>query len=231
MISKGARHSSNGSRLCGDGHRPRAPDIKVAAAAPLGFEGDRLKRCGWATRATPELQAYHDLEWGVPNHDDRRHFEFLLLEGAQAGLSWSTILSKREGYRRAFAGFDPARVGRYPAAKVRALLQDPSIVRNRLKVESTVANARAFQAVQREFGRFDAFVWPFVGGRPRQNRWTVYSHAPATSRESDALSADLRRRNFRFVGSTIVYAYMQAIGLVNDHATDCYRYRQVARLR
>lgn len=190
-----------------------------------------MKRCGWATGATPELQAYHDHEWGVPNHDDRRHFEFLLLEGAQAGLSWSTILGKREGYRRAFAGFDPARVGRYPAAKVRALLQDPSIVRNRLKVESAVANARAFQAVQREFGGFDAFVWPFVGGRPRQNRWTDYSHAPPTSRESDALSADLRRRDFRFVGSTIVYAYMQAIGLVNDHATDCYRYRQVARLR
>ncbi len=193
--------------------------------------GERRKRCGWAADATPEMQAYHDREWGVPNHEDRRHFEFLVLEGAQAGLSWSTILNKREGYRRAFAGFDPVRVGRYSPTQLRALLRDPSIVRNRLKIESAVANARAFQAVQREFGSFDVYVWPFVGGRPRPRRRPDPSHAPATSRASDLLSADLRRRDFRFVGSTIVYAYMQAIGLVNDHATGCYRYREVARLR
>jgi DNA-3-methyladenine glycosylase I len=191
---------------------------------------DGMKRCAWATDASPLMQAYHDREWGVPNHDDRRHHEFLLLEGAQAGLSWSTILNKREGYRRAFGGFDPARVGKYSPSKVRQLLLDPSIVRNRLKIEAAVQNARAFQRLQQEFGSFDAYCWRFVDGQPRQNRWTRSAHVPASTRESDAFSADLRRRGFRFVGSTIVYAHMQAVGMVNDHLTDCFRYREVARL-
>jgi DNA-3-methyladenine glycosylase I len=187
-------------------------------------------RCAWPT-TDPLLLRYHDEEWGVPVHDDRRHFEFLMLEGAQAGLSWLTILKKRENYRRAFAGFDPARVARFDARKVKALLRDAGIVRNRLKIESAVSNARAFLAVQREFGSFDAYVWRFVGGRPIVNRWRTIAQLPARSAESDALSADLKRRGFRFVGSTIVYAHMQATGLVNDHVVGCYRHRELARLR
>ncbi len=177
------------------------------------------------------MRAYHDREWGVPVHEDRRHFEFLVLEGAQAGLSWSTILNKREGYRRAFDGFDPARVARFSPARVRRLVRDPSIVRHRGKIESAVSNARALRAVQREFGSFDAYCWRFVDGRPRLNRWTRRSRVPARTAASDAFSADLKRRGFRFVGSTIVYAHMQAVGMVNDHLTDCFRYREVARLR
>ena len=173
---------------------------------------------------------YHDREWGVPVHDDRRHFEFLVLEGAQAGLSWSTILHKRAAYLRAFDGLDPAKVARFTPARIARLTEDPGIVRNRRKIESAVRNARAFRAVQREFGSFDAYCWPFVGGRPRQNHWRSIRQVPATTRESDAFSEDLRRRGFNFVGSTIVYAHMQAVGMVNDHLTGCFRQAEVARL-
>jgi DNA-3-methyladenine glycosylase I len=170
---------------------------------------------------------YHDEEWGVPTHDDQVLFEFLVLEGAQAGLSWSTILAKREGYRRAFADFDPARVARFTVKRVERLLANPAIVRNRLKVESTVTNARAFLAVQEEFASFDAYVWAFVDGTPVQNRRTALAELPATTAVSDALSKDLKRRGFRFVGSTIIYAFMQATGMVNDHVRSCFRYRQL----
>jgi DNA-3-methyladenine glycosylase I len=177
------------------------------------------KRCAWAT--TPLGIAYHDAEWGVPVHDDRRLFEFLILEGAQAGLSWETILRKRPAYRAAFAGFDPAKVSRFTAARRARLLRDPGIVRNRLKIESAVTNARAFLAVQKEFGSFDAYVWRTVGGEPKKNRWVRGQRLPATTPESDTLSKDLKKRGFRFVGSTICYAFMQAVGMVNDHAADC----------
>src|SRR6185503_7287033 len=173
---------------------------------------------------------YHDREWGVPVHDDRTHFEFLLLEGAQAGLSWSTILRKREAYRRAFSEFDPHKVARYTEKKIQSLVADPGIVRNRMKIEAAVKNARAFLAIQEEFGSFDAYCWPFVGGKPLLNRRTLSNEIPAASPESDAFSKDLKRRGFGFVGSTIIYAHMQAVGMVNDHLVDCFRYRQVARL-
>jgi DNA-3-methyladenine glycosylase I len=186
-----------------------------------------MKRCDWGSVDGSEMQAYHDTEWGVPVHDDRRHFEFLVLEGAQAGLSWSTILHKREGYRRAFEGFDIDKVARFTPERVRRLLQDPSVVRNRLKIDSAVTNAGAFRAVQREFGSFDRYAWKFVGGRPRSGRWRTLRQVPATSPESDAFSADLRDRGFRFVGSTIVYAHMQAVGMVNDHLVGCFRYREL----
>ncbi len=176
-------------------------------------------------------QRYHDHEWGVPVHNDRRLFEFLVLEGAQAGLSWETILKKRHHYRRAFARFDPRRVARFTPAQVRQLLRDPGIVRNRLKVTGAVRNARAFLAIQREFGSFDAYLWRFVGGRPRQSRRRTLRQLPTRTRESDALSRDLRRRGFTFVGPTICYAFMQAVGLVNDHLVGCFRRTQVARLR
>jgi DNA-3-methyladenine glycosylase I len=178
-------------------------------------------RCAWAR--TPLGIAYHDAEWGVPVHDDRVLFEFLTLEGAQAGLSWETILRKRDAYRTAFAGFDPAAVARFTPARVEKLLGNPGIVRNRLKIAGAVRNAKAFLAVQREFGSFDAYVWAFVGGAPRVNRRTRLQHLPATTPESDALSRDLRKRGFTFVGSTICYAFMQAVGLVNDHTIDCFR--------
>ena len=183
------------------------------------------QRCPWA-KAELDI-AYHDREWGVPVHDDRLLFEFLTLEGAQAGLSWSTILKKRPGYRRSFANFDPADVARFSPSKIERLLQDPGLVRNRLKIESTVSNARALLQVQREFGSFDAYVWRFVGGEPKQNGWRVFRQVPATTIESDALSKDLKRRGFRFVGSTICYAFMQAVGMVNDHLTTCFRYREL----
>jgi DNA-3-methyladenine glycosylase I len=186
-------------------------------------------RCRWATN--PAAIAYHDEEWGVPVHDDRTLFEFLILEGAQAGLSWDTILRKRDGYRRAFADFDPARVARFTDRRLERLLEDPSIVRNRLKVYGTVRNAKAFLAVQQEHGSFDAYVWSFVGGEPKQNAWKSLKALPATTPESDALSKDLKKRGFTFVGSTIMYAFMQAVGMVNDHTTDCFRYGEVARLR
>jgi DNA-3-methyladenine glycosylase I len=178
-------------------------------------------RCPWAT--TPLSIAYHDAEWGVPCHDDRVLFEFITLEGAQAGLSWETILRKREAYRQAFAGFDPAKVARFTPARVARLLEDPGIVRNRMKIESTVQNAKAFLAVQRELGSFDAYVWGFVDGKPRVNRWRSFSDVPASTPESDALSKDLKRRGFSFVGTTICYAFMQAVGLVNDHAVTCFK--------
>jgi DNA-3-methyladenine glycosylase I len=180
-----------------------------------------LTRCAWAQ--TPLSVEYHDREWGVPVHDDRTLFEFLTLEGAQAGLSWETILKKRVGYRAAFANFDPAAVARFTPSRVERLLQNPDIVRNRLKIEGTVRNARAFREVQDEFGTFDAYLWRFVGGRPRVNRWKTHRAVPARTEESDALSKDLRRRGFTFVGSTICYAFMQAVGLVNDHTVGCFR--------
>jgi DNA-3-methyladenine glycosylase I len=185
-----------------------------------------LKRCSWPSS---ELDIdYHDKEWGVPVHDDGVLFEFLILEGAQAGLSWSTILRKRENYRRALARFNPRRVARFDAAKRRALMQDEGIVRNRLKIESTVTNAQAFLTVQREFGSFDAYLWRFVGGKPLQNAWRSGRQIPVRTPESDALSKDLQRRGFRFVGSTICYAYMQAVGMVNDHLTACFRHRELS---
>ena len=183
------------------------------------------KRCAWAR--TPLGIAYHDREWGVPVHDDRVFFEFVTLEGAQAGLSWETILNKRDAYRQAFAGFDPARVARFTPARVERLLLNPGIVRNRLKVVSTVGNAKAFLAVQEQFGSFDRYVWRFVGDKPRVNRWKPGGQIPARTPESDALSRDLLDRGFKFVGSTIIYAHMQATGMVNDHFTGCFRYRQV----
>ena len=185
-----------------------------------------LLRCPWAD-GSPRYAAYHDREWGMPVHDDRVFFEFLILEGAQAGLSWSTILNKRDGYRAAFAGFDPAQVARFDARRLAQLVNDEAIVRNRLKIASAVENAHAFLAVQREFGSFDRYVWAFVGGRPRVNRHRTLAAVPAHTPESDALSKDLRKRGFRFVGSTIVYAFMQATGLVNDHLLACPRWAAV----
>ena len=181
-------------------------------------------RCAWVTQ-DPLYLAYHDEEWGVPVHDDRVLFEFLILEGAQAGLSWITILKKRENYRRVFDGFDPGKIALYDAAKVRALLADPGIVRNRLKVAATIQNAKSFLAVQKEFGSFDAYIWQLVGGNPKQNRWKTVAEAPTKTAESDAMSKDLAKRGFKFVGSTICYAFMQAVGMVNDHTTDCFRYK------
>ena len=182
---------------------------------------DFYARCGWAT--TPLGIAYHDHEWGVPVHDDRVLFEFITLEGAQAGLSWETILKKRDAYRQAFADFDPAKVARFTAARVERLLQNPGIVRNRLKIESTVTNAKAFLAVQKEFGSFDAYVWRFVNGSPLTNRRRTMKDIPARTAESDALSRDLSKRGFKFVGSTICYAFMQAVGMVDDHIDGCFR--------
>jgi DNA-3-methyladenine glycosylase I len=185
-----------------------------------------IARCPWGD-ASPNYAAYHDLEWGVPVHDDRVFFEFLILEGAQAGLSWSTILNKRDSYREAFAGFDPARVARYDARRIEKLLTNPGIVRNRLKIASSVTNARAFVELQRECGSFDRYAWSFVGGKPIRNRWRSLREVPASTPESDALSLDLKRRGFRFVGSTIMYAFMQATGLVNDHLVTCPRWKGV----
>jgi DNA-3-methyladenine glycosylase I len=184
------------------------------------------KRCPWCEINELEI-AYHDQEWGVPVHDDRTWFEFLILEGAQAGLSWDTILKKRSHYRRAFAGFDPGKVARFGRKDRAALMKNPGIVRNRLKIESAVTNAQAFLAVQRECGSFDRYVWRFVGGKPRQNRWRAMKQVPASTPESDAMSKDLKKRGFRFVGSTICYAFMQATGMVNDHLVTCFRYRQL----
>jgi DNA-3-methyladenine glycosylase I len=192
--------------------------------------GREPTRCGWCG-SDPLYVAYHDREWGVPVVDDRVLFEFLLLEGAQAGLSWSTILRKREGYRRAFAGFDPAKVARFDRRRIEKLLADPGIVRNRLKVESAVSNAAAFLAVQEAHGSFAAYIWDFVDRRPIQNRWRALAELPARTPLADAISKDLKRRGFRFVGPTIVYAHMQATGMVNDHAVSCFRHRELARAR
>src|SRR5580658_8185277 len=186
-----------------------------------------MKRCQWASN---ELSiAYHDREWGVPVHDDRTLFEFLILEGAQAGLSWDTILRKRENYRKAFDGFDPAKVARYGARKTKQLLADAGIVRNRLKIAAAIQNAKAFLAVQKEFGSFDAYIWQFVGGTPKKNQWRDSKQLPARTAESDTMSKDLKRRGFKFVGSTICYAFMQAVGLVNDHLVECFRHTQLSR--
>jgi DNA-3-methyladenine glycosylase I len=173
--------------------------------------------------------AYHDSEWGVPQHDDRVLFEFLVLEGAQAGLSWSTILNKRPAYRKAFSGFDPARVARYDSKKVKDLLANEGIVRNRLKIASTIENARAFLAVQKEFGSFDQYIWRFTGGKPKMNRIATMKQLPARTPESDAMSKDLLQRGFRFVGPTICYAFMQAVGMVNDHLVECFRYKELTK--
>jgi len=188
-----------------------------------------VRRCGWVNVADPLMVEYHDNEWGLPVHDDRKHFEFLVLEAAQAGLSWAIVLRKREGYRRAFSQFDAQKVARYTEKKIQSLVADPAIVRNRMKIEAAVRNARAFLAVQEEFGSFDAYCWRFVGGRPQVNRRQAHGAIPATSPESDAFSKDLKKRGFGFVGSTIVYAHMQAVGMVNDHLVDCFRFREVQR--
>ena len=187
--------------------------------------GAELIRCGWAKGE--RYTQYHDEEWGVPVHDDRTLFEFLILEGAQAGLSWSTILNKRENYRRAFNGFDPRRVARYDSRRIKKLLADPGIVRNKLKIASTIGNAKAFLRVQDEFGTFDRYIWQFVGGKPLINKRKSLRQVPARTPESDAMSKDLQRRGFKFVGSTICYAFMQAVGMVNDHVLDCFRYKLV----
>ncbi len=186
-----------------------------------------MTRCHWAENGGPLYAAYHDEEWGVPQHDDRVLFEFLILEGAQAGLSWSTILNKRETYRKAFGLFDVRKVARYDKARIATLLNDPGIVRNRLKVESAVTNARAFLEVQKEFGSFDAYIWQFVGGKPIQNSWKAMKQVPASTKESDAMSKDLKRRGFKFVGTTIMYAFMQATGMVNDHTVNCFQWKRL----
>jgi DNA-3-methyladenine glycosylase I len=188
------------------------------------------KRCGWAGENNPLMLDYHDNEWGVPVHDDVKHFEFLILEGAQAGLSWSTVLNKREGYRRAFSDFDPGKVARYTEKRIQKLLLDPGIIRNRQKIESAVRNARAFLTIQEEFGSFDAYSWRFIGGQPKVNSWKIMKQIPATSTESDAFSKDLKQRGFSFVGSTVIYAHMQAIGMVNDHLVECFRYCEVGKV-
>ncbi len=185
------------------------------------------KRCSWVGVDNPQMIEYHDREWGVPVHDDRKHFEFLVLEGAQAGLSWTIVLKKREGYRRAFDGFDPKKVARFSARRIEKLLLDSGIIRNRMKIEAAVRNARAFLKIQEEFGSFDSYSWRFVDGRPKLNRWKIMRQIPATSPESDAFSKDLKHRGFSFVGSTVVYAHMQAVGMVNDHLVDCFRYREL----
>jgi DNA-3-methyladenine glycosylase I len=211
---------------------------EITAVADIGSNGSQqysmspkanpVVRCGWAGN---ELSIrYHDEEWGVPVHDDRTLFEFLILEGAQAGLSWNTILNKRINYRTAFDDFDPQRVARYDRRKTQQLLRDPGIVRNHLKIDSAVVSAKEFLRVQEEFGSFDRYVWQFVGGKPRVNSWKALRQVPVRSAESDALSKDLKRRGFKFVGSTICYAFMQAVGMVNDHAVDCFRYKPLSAL-
>lgn len=185
-----------------------------------------LNRCSWAG-SDPLYVAYHDQEWGVPVHDDHLLFEFLILEGMQAGLSWAIILKKRDNFRRAFDGFDPQRVAQYGDEKVAALLADPGIVRNRLKISAAIRNARSFLEIQSEYGSFDAYIWQFVGGKPKVNAWRNLTEIPASTPESDAMSKDLARRGFKFVGSTICYAFMQAVGMVNDHTVDCYRYNEI----
>ncbi|MCG8310069.1 MAG: DNA-3-methyladenine glycosylase I [Cytophagales bacterium] len=188
------------------------------------------KRCQWVEGQFPEYLRYHDEEWGVPVHDDKTHFEFLILEGAQAGLSWSTILKRRTGYAKAFSNFDVKKVAQYDEKKIASLLDDAGIIRNRLKINAAVTNARAFLKIQEEFGSFDAYIWSFVDNKPIVKSWKKMSEIPATGRESDALSKDLKKRGFKFVGSTIIYAHMQACGLVNDHTIDCFRYKEILDL-
>jgi DNA-3-methyladenine glycosylase I len=213
---------------------PLPPDIAAALLwQPIAVTNRShmkvLKRCAWLGD-DPLMMQYHDTEWGVPLHDDRKHYEFLVLDAMQAGLSWRTVLHKRENFRRAFAGFDPRKVARFGARDVNRLLKDAGIIRNRLKIESAITNARQFLAAQEEFGLFDRYIWQFVGGRTIVNRWKELSQLPARTRESDAMSQDLKRRGFRFVGSTICYAYMQAAGLVNDHVGRCFRHPEVQQL-
>lgn len=186
-------------------------------------------RCEWCQNTFDEYERYHDEEWGVPVHNERTHFEFLVLESAQAGLSWATILKKREGYRKAFAGFDVNSVKDFSDSDVERLLKDSSIIRNKLKIEATINNAKRFIEIQNEFGSFDTYIWGFVGGTPLQNNWAKMEEVPVTTPESDALSKDLKKRGFKFVGSTTIYAHMQAIGMVNDHTTDCFRYSELLR--
>ncbi|MEN8248082.1 MAG: DNA-3-methyladenine glycosylase I [Bacteroidota bacterium] len=187
------------------------------------------RRCGWSANTFEGYEKYHDEEWGVPVHDDRKHFEFLILEGAQAGLSWSTILKRRDGYRKAFADFNPVKVADYSQGKIEKLLQDPGIIRNKLKVHAAVTNAKCFLEVQKEFSTFDAYIWGFVGNKTMVNQWNSIHELPATSKESDALSKDMKKRGFKFAGSTIMYAHMQACGLVNDHEIGCFRYKELIR--
>jgi DNA-3-methyladenine glycosylase I len=191
---------------------------------------ENLTRCAWVILNDPLYVKYHDEEWGVPLHDDRLLFESLILDGAQAGLSWSTILKKRENYRQAYENFDAQKVARYGEKKIAQLLNNPGIIRNRRKIEASIIDARLFLEIQQEFGSFDRYLWQFVGGKPKINCWQNIKEVPATSPESDAVSKDLRKRGFKFVGSTICYAFMQAAGLVNDHTTDCFRYREVMEI-
>ena len=200
----------------------------MAAKNTSPVPADTRPRCSWAT--TPQMIAYHDTEWGVPQHDDRVLFEFLILEGAQAGLSWSTILAKREAYRRAFSNFNPKSIARYDAQKTKQLMANEGIVRNRLKIAAAIQNARAFLAVQKEFGSFDAYIWQFVGGAPIVNSIEGLSQLQARTEESDKMSRDLLKRGFKFVGPTICYAFMQAVGMVNDHLVKCYRYKEIVAL-
>lgn len=193
-------------------------------AAPVAAEHP-VTRCAWANG--PWLEPYHDTEWGVPVHDDRKHFEFLVLEGAQAGLSWLTILKRRDGYRKAFADFDVQKVARFTPARIEKILLDPGIIRNRAKVQATIGNARAFLSVQEEYGSFDDYIWAFVDGSPKVNKWRRTEHIPALTPVSEAVSKDLRQRDFRFVGPTVCYSHLQAAGLINDHLVDCFRYREI----
>lgn len=207
---------------------------ELAATRPSDRLGETMvkhtdkRRCGWAGDSDPLYIDYHDREWGVPVHDDPLLFEFLVLEGAQAGLSWATVLRKRENYRKAFDGFDAKKVANYDAAKVRRLLSDAGIIRNRMKITSAIQNAKAFLAVRREFGSFDSYVWQFTGGRTKVNRWRTLKDIPARTKESEAMSKDMVRRGFKFVGPTICYAHMQATGMVNDHLVECFRYHELA---
>lgn len=191
----------------------------------------QVERCDWGTRGGELMATYHDEEWGVPVHDDRKQFEFLTLESAQAGLSWLVVLRKREAYRRAFADFDPEKVARFTEKRIAKLLADPHIIRNRLKIAAAITNAQRFLDVQAEFGTFDKYMWSFVGGRPIQRKLERMKDIPATSKESDALSKDLKKRGFKFVGSTIIYAHMQAVGMVNDHLVTCFRHKTIARMK
>ena len=190
----------------------------------------RKKRCAWAEGSSPLMLKYHDREWGVPVHNDRKLFEFLILEGAQAGLSWNTILNRRQNYRKAFDHFDTAKIAKYTRQDVSRLLKDDGIIRNRLKIKATIENAKAFLEIKKEFGSFDHYIWQFVGGKPKNNRFKRLSELPAQTEESQVMSRDLKKRGFRFVGPTICYAFMQAVGMVNDHTTDCFRYREIKRL-
>lgn len=221
----GGSHTNRHGRLANPSQKRDRLRNLTSTGEPVEDDATRI-RCSWPGN-DPLYVAYHDDEWGVPVHDDRLLFEFLILEGAQAGLSWITVLRKRQAYREAFAGFDPGEVARFGRAKVARLLSNPGIIRNRLKVESAIANARAFLAVREEFGSFDAYQWRFVEGRPIQNAWKRMQEIPASTPVSDALSRDLKERGFRFVGSTICYAHMQAVGMVNDHVVDCFRWKEL----